>query len=74
MPPFWEKNETKDSIYDEVERHSDGMISFAYHPPSKRRLQELRSTNTYRNLIEIAPNDVMAKIITPDDEKGPQRT
>lgn len=33
MPPVWNPNEASLNLYDEVERHSEGMISFAYHAP-----------------------------------------
>jgi hypothetical protein len=68
MPPVWKPNEAEANIYDEVENHSDGMISFTYHPPSQRDLENLQDTQTYRSAIE---ENISTQIISPK-EKGSQ--
>jgi hypothetical protein len=50
MPPIWEPDDQRSTIYDKVQKHSEGMISFAYEPPSEADLQALKSTETYQTL------------------------
>lgn len=37
METFWDPDQASPDLYDDVERHSDGMISFAYRPPVDRK-------------------------------------
>jgi hypothetical protein len=51
MPPIWKPDEAKEYQYKEVEQHSEGMISFTYHPPTAEDLESLKNTQTYRGLM-----------------------
>jgi hypothetical protein len=51
-PLFWNPDEANSGAYKPVEKHSDGMISFSYRPPSKADVDALKNTETYRRLIE----------------------
>jgi hypothetical protein len=51
MAPIWDPEENKSNLYEEVEQHSDGMISVRYRPPSNAEIEALKNTRTYRNLI-----------------------
>lgn len=57
--PVWENEEADSKVYQEIEKHSDGMISFTYHPPSTGDLDALKSTTTYRNLVREHPVTVV---------------
>ena len=49
MPFVWNQDENSAAqIYEDVERHSPGMISFTYKPPSSEVLEKLKKTQTYR--------------------------
>ena len=52
MAPAWQPEEASSEIYQDVEKHSQGMISFKYRPPSRADLDALKNTETYRKLIE----------------------
>lgn len=52
MPPIWNPDEAKEYQYDQVEQHSEGMISFTYHPPTAEDLVSLKDTQTYRGLMK----------------------
>lgn len=46
---MWHQDETHEDIYKAVERHSPGMISFAYQPaPSEEVLEALKDTETFK--------------------------
>jgi len=55
MSPLWDPQEAKSTIYQGVEKHSEGMISFTYRPPSASDLKALKDTKTYRNLLREQP-------------------
>jgi len=50
-PPVWEPNEERSTIYKKVEKHSEGMISFAFEPPTEADLEALKNTETYQNMV-----------------------
>ena len=52
MATVWKRTEAKSEVYDDVERHSEGMVSFAYRPPAKEDVERLRDTDTYRGLTK----------------------
>ena len=35
MPPVWNPNEATPNLYEEIEHHSEGMISFTYRPAAQ---------------------------------------
>lgn len=39
MQTFWDPDQASPELYDEVERHSDGMVSFTYRPPAPTEKQ-----------------------------------
>jgi hypothetical protein len=49
-PPRWNAEEGPQT-YSPVEKHSDGMLSFTYRPPSNEDLEALKNTKTYRRLF-----------------------
>jgi hypothetical protein len=51
MPPMWDPKESEnDGIYEPVEKHSPGMISFAYEPEaSPEVLEALKDTATFKS-------------------------
>jgi hypothetical protein len=49
-PPRWKAEEGREA-YNPVEKHSDGMVSFTYRPPSNEDLEALKDTKTYRSLF-----------------------
>jgi hypothetical protein len=51
MPPVWEPDEERSTIYEKVQKHSEGMISFAFEPPSEADLEALKDTETYQNIV-----------------------
>ena len=51
MAPIWDPEEAKSTLYEEVEKHSEGMISVRYRPPSNAQIEALKNTRTYRNLL-----------------------
>jgi hypothetical protein len=51
MPPTWSPDEADSRVYEDVEQHSEGMISFTYRPPSEADLDALKNTETYRSLL-----------------------
>jgi hypothetical protein len=51
MTPVWDPDEAHTTVYQEVEKHSDGMISYTYRPPSQADLDALKNTETYRGLV-----------------------
>jgi hypothetical protein len=51
MPPVWEPDEERSTIYEKVQKHSEGMISFAFEPPSEADLEALKDTDTYQNIV-----------------------
>ena len=51
MAPVWNPDEANSGLYQEVEKHSDGMISFTYHRPTPEDLDALKDTQTFQNLI-----------------------
>jgi hypothetical protein len=51
MPPVWEPDEERSAIYEKVQKHSEGMISFAFEPPSEADLEALKDTETYQNIV-----------------------
>ncbi len=51
MSLLWDPEEAKSRVYQEVEKHSDGMISFTYRPPSASDLEALKGTKTYSKLM-----------------------
>ena len=71
MPPVWDKTENKtDGIYEPVERHSPGMISFAYETSCSEEVREaLKDTETFKSLVHPALNG--DKPLTP---AGPQES
>jgi hypothetical protein len=67
MPPVWEPDGERSAIYPKVEKHSDGMISFAFEPPTEADLEALKNTDTYRNLVRaiqlpVFENDESANV------------
>lgn len=46
------QEEDRSNVYQEVEKHSEGMISFAYRPPSQHDIEALKDTETYRGLMQ----------------------
>jgi len=52
MAPLWDPEEAKSKIYSETKKHSEGMISFTYRPPSAADLEALKGTKTYRKLVQ----------------------
>ena len=48
MQPVWNPDEAQTNLYKDVERHSDGMISFTYRPPKPGDLDALKNTKTYQ--------------------------
>lgn len=66
MSPLWDPEEAKSKIYQEVEKHSEGMISFTYRPPSASELETLKDTKTYRRLLREHP------VVIRDTEKTPE--
>jgi hypothetical protein len=52
MAALWEPDESDSSPYDDVHRHSEGMVSFTYQRPSEEILEELKNTETFRRLRE----------------------
>lgn len=66
MAPIWEPKEAQSDIYPEVQRHSEGMISFTYQPPSPEDLDALKDTATYRSLV--AERNAKEGAV-PEDEK-----
>jgi hypothetical protein len=48
MAPIWDPKEAESGVYKEVEKHSEGMISFTYRPPSQGDLDALKNSETYR--------------------------
>ena len=51
MAPEWKPEEMHSGVYQEVEKHSDGMITFTYRPPSRQDVEVLKDTETYRGLM-----------------------
>jgi len=51
MAPVWNPEEANSGLYHEVEKHSEGMITFTYRRPSREDLDALKDTETYRNLV-----------------------
>lgn len=56
MPPIWNPEETHAGVYDEVERHSEGMISFSYRPPVHDDIESVKNSRDYRILLN-APSE-----------------
>ena len=50
MPPIWEPSEERSTLYEKAQQHSEGMISFAFEPPTEAELDALKKTEAYRNL------------------------
>lgn len=74
MPPVWDQNEARASVYHDVQKHSEGMISFTYRPPSKADLDALKNTETYRSLIRergeeslVTPTELPKILLVEDD-------
>ena len=55
--------ETKSDLYQDVEKHSDGMISFTYRPPTSADVDALKSTKTYQNWLRER------SVIVPDSDR-----
>ncbi|HTA47398.1 MAG TPA: hypothetical protein VK789_33380 [Bryobacteraceae bacterium] len=51
MPPVWEPSEERASIYGQIEKHSEGMISFAFEPPTEADLEALKKTPAYQKMV-----------------------
>jgi len=51
MPPVWEPDEERSTIYKKIEKHSEGMIIFAFEPPTEADLEALKNTETYQNMV-----------------------
>jgi hypothetical protein len=45
MAATWFPNQSASKIYDDEQQHSDGMISFAYRPPSTTTQDPLEDVN-----------------------------
>jgi len=80
MAPIWDPSEETSNIYQEVENHSAGMISFTYRPLAQQEVDSLRNTATYRlltqrtkarsALINISScDDVIASLFGPETAK-----
>jgi hypothetical protein len=52
MPPLWKPEEADATVYEKVQQHSEGMISFTYRPPSEQDLEALKDTETYRSIMQ----------------------
>ena len=71
MPPVWEPNEADAGVYRDVERHSEGMMSFTFRPPSSEDIEALKDTETYRALLRENGEAALGR--DPAREKvGPQ--
>ena len=69
MPPLWEPDEAEPGVYNDIQEHSEGMISFTYRPPSKADIDALKNTETYRNLIEESGEGYLGESV--DQEISP---
>jgi len=55
MPPIWQKDEDKEVVYQPVQQHSPGMISFAYQPAASDEVQRaLKDTETFKHAHSAA--------------------
>ena len=72
MPPIWDKTENdSDGIYKTVERHSPGMISFAYESaPSDEVLEALKDTETFKSVVRPSLNG--DNVLTPVEGRKSQ--
>ena len=50
MLPVWEPDKERSAIYKKVERHSEGMISFAFEPTTEAEQEALMKTDAYLTL------------------------
>lgn len=51
--PFWNPEEATSRIYGKVQKHSEGMISFAYKPLSDADKEAMKKTKIYEVLKRI---------------------
>ena len=59
---LWQPDPQREAIYGDAEKHSDGMISFAYKPPSADDLAVLLDSDAFRQLLrETAGSEDPAK-------------
>ena len=68
MKPLWDPEEAKSDLYQDVEQHSDGMISFTYRPPSASDLDALKGTRTYQNWLREHPAGAITSTDKPVTE------
>lgn len=55
MTPVWNPAENKSKSYQEVHRHSDGMISLSCEMPDSTRLKGKLFTKAFQELVESSP-------------------
>ncbi|MBS1849418.1 MAG: hypothetical protein JST79_00785 [Acidobacteria bacterium] len=52
MAPIWDPAEADMNVYEDVHKHSDGLISFTYKPMTDADLEALKNSETYRRLVK----------------------
>lgn len=62
MPPLWDPKEAKSGLYKDVEKHSEGMYSFTYKPPTRKDLEALKGTRTYERFVSAYGEEALAEL------------
>ena len=65
MKPSRDSEDTQPDIYQDVENHSDGMISFTYRPPTTSDLDPLKHTKTYQSWLREHPEGIVQSTDKP---------